>query len=213
MPPGKSGRTSKKHGLFLMKRAVRELGDRALDGRTGVAKALAEWKAELIDDLGGREAISTQQIAIIDLAVKTKLMLDSVDAWVLTRSSIVDKRRRALLPVVRERQQLADALSRYLQVLGLERRAKPAIDLQSYVAARYGAEQRAQEASGARDESRPDDIDSGESNHAMADEEELERHKNPAPASGHHTAAREAPTSSGEVSEGVGNDGRSESYA
>jgi hypothetical protein len=170
---GNSDRTSEKHGLFSMKRAVRELGNRALDGRTSVAKALAEWKAELIDDLGGRQAISTQQTAIIDLAVKTKLMLDSVDAWLLTRSSIVDKRRRALLPIVRERQQLADALSRYLQVLGLERRSKPAVDLQSYVATRYGAEQHAQEASGARGESRPDDSDSGEANHAKADEEVL----------------------------------------
>ena len=155
-----------------MKRAVRELGDRALDGRTSIAKALAEWKAELIDDLGGRQAISTQQIAIIDLAVKTKLMLDSVDAWLLTRPSIVDKRRRAVLPIVRERQQLADALSRYLQVLGLERRSKPAIDLQSYVATRYGAEQRAQEA-GPSNHSNPDDGDSREANHAMADEEDV----------------------------------------
>ena len=173
MASGNSGRTSEKHGLFSMKRALRELRDRALDGRTSVAKALAEWKAELIDDLGGRQAISTQQTAIIDLAVKTKLMLDSVDAWLLTRSSIVDKRRRALLPIVRERQQLADAIARDLQVLGLERRSKPAIDLQSYVATRYGAEQPAHEASGARDESRPDGSDSGEANHAKAHEEDL----------------------------------------
>jgi hypothetical protein len=170
---GKTGRTSERHGLFSMKRAVRELGDRALDGRTSVAKALAEWKAELIDDLGGRQAISTQQNAIIDLAVKTKLMLDSVDAWLLTRSSIVDKRRRALLPIVRERQQLADAISRYLQVLGLERRSKPAVDLQSYVAIHYGAEQPAQETSNTRDASRPDDHDSGEANHTQADQEDF----------------------------------------
>lgn len=173
MAPRKSGRTGGRHGLFSMKRAVRELGDRALDGRTSIAKALAEWKAELIGDLGGRQAISTQQIAIIDLAVKTKLMLDSVDAWLLTRASIIDKRRRAVLPIVRERQQLADALSRYLQVLGLERRSKPAIDLQSYVATRYGAEQRAQEDSGPRNDSNPGDDDSGEANHAMADEEDV----------------------------------------
>ena len=173
MTSGKTGRTSERHGLFSMKRAVRELGDRSLDGGTSVAKALAEWKAELIDDLGGRQAISTQQNAIIDLAVKTKLMLESVDAWLLTRTSIVDKRRRALLPIVRERQQLADAISRYLQVLGLERRSKPAVDLQSYVAIRYGAEQPAQEAAGTRDASRPDDHDSGEANHTQADEEDF----------------------------------------
>ena len=72
MTSGKTGRTSERHGLFSMKRAVRELGDRSLDGRTSVAKALAEWKAELIDDLGGRQAISTQQT---DLAVKTKFVV------------------------------------------------------------------------------------------------------------------------------------------
>jgi len=173
-----------------MKRAVRELGDRALDGRTSIAKALAEWKAELIDDLGGRQAISTQQIAIIDLAVKTKLLLDSVDAWLLTRPSIIDKRRRAVLPIVRERQQLADALSRYLQVLGLERRSKPAIDLHSYVATRYGAEQRAQEASGPRNDSNPDD-DSGDGNHAMADEEDV---ANELPGNPCSQPSRQSPT-------------------
>jgi hypothetical protein len=168
---GKTGRTGEKYRLSSMKRAVRELGDHSLDGRTSVAKALAEWKAELIDDLGGRQAISTQQTAIIDLAVKTKLLLDSVDAWLLTRPSIIDKRRRTLLRIVRERQQLADALSRYLQVLGLARRSKP-IDLHSYVATRYAAEQRAQEASDPRNDSNPDD-DSGDANRAMAEEEDV----------------------------------------
>ncbi len=190
MAPRKTGRTGERHGFFSMKRAVRELGDRALDGRTSIAKALAEWKAELIDDLGGRQAISTQQIAIIDLAVKTKLLLDSVDAWLLTRPSIIDKRRRAVLPIVRERQQLADALSRYLQVLGLERRSKPAIDLHSYVATRYGAEQRAQEASGPRNDSNPDD-DSGDGNHAMADEEDV---ANELPGNPCSQPSRQSPT-------------------
>jgi hypothetical protein len=114
--------TSLKHGLWAMKRAIRELSTRAIDGRTSVAKALAEWRRQLIHDLGGRETISTQQIAIIDLATKTKLILDSVDVWLLTQRSLVDKRRRTILPVVRERQQLADALARYLVQLGLERR-------------------------------------------------------------------------------------------
>ena len=43
---------------------------------------------------------------------------------------------RALLPVVRERTQLADALARYLATLGLERRAKPTRSLQEYLASR-----------------------------------------------------------------------------
>ena len=130
-----------KHRLSAMKRAVRELGDRAIDGRTSVAKALSQWRSELINDLGGREAISTQQAAIIDLATKTKLLLDSVDAWLLVQPSLVDKRRRAILPVVRERQQLADALARYMSTLGLERRQAPARSLAEYLKEKYGGPQ------------------------------------------------------------------------
>ena len=66
-----------------MKRAVKELGSRAIDRRTRLGKALDEWRRELIADLGGPEQVSTQELAIVNLAVKTKLMLDSVDAWLL----------------------------------------------------------------------------------------------------------------------------------
>jgi hypothetical protein len=41
---------------------------------------------------------------------------------------------RALLPVVRERQQLADALARYMTTLGLERRAKPVPSIREILA-------------------------------------------------------------------------------
>ena len=83
------------HGLTTMKRAVAKLGARAVDGRTAVGKALDRWRNALIQD--------------------------SINAWLVTQPSLVDKRRRALLPVVRERQQLADALARHLGQLGLER--------------------------------------------------------------------------------------------
>jgi hypothetical protein len=127
-----------RHGLNTLKRAVNKLGPRAIDRRTALGKSLAQWRHQLATDLGGVGAISTQQAAIIDLAVRTKLLLDSIDAWLLTRPSLIDKKRRALLPVVRERQQLADALARYLSQLGLERRAAPAMDLQTYLTAEYG---------------------------------------------------------------------------
>jgi len=71
---------------------------------------------------------------VIELAVRTKLLLDSIDAWLLVQPSLVNARKRALLPVVRERQALADALARYLGQLGLERRQRPVGDLASYLA-------------------------------------------------------------------------------
>jgi hypothetical protein len=80
--------------------------------------------------------VSTQQAAVINLAVKTRLLLDSIDAWLLVQPSLVNARKRALLPVVKERQSLADALARYMGQLGLERRAKPVADLATYLAAR-----------------------------------------------------------------------------
>jgi hypothetical protein len=62
-----------------------------------------------------------------------KVLLDSIDVWILTRRSLIDQRRRALLPVVRERQALADALACYMALLGLERRTRPPVPLADLV--------------------------------------------------------------------------------
>jgi hypothetical protein len=58
--------------------------------------ALRKWRADIIKDLGGAEHISTQQHALVDLAFKSKLPLDSIDAWLLTQRSLVNARKRAL---------------------------------------------------------------------------------------------------------------------
>ena len=112
-----------KHGLTILKRAVNGVGNnRLIDKRTVTGRALAKWRNDLIADLGGD--ISTQQSALVDLAVKSKLLLDSIDAWLLVQPSLVNARKKSLLPVVKERQALADGLARYLAQLGLGRVAK-----------------------------------------------------------------------------------------
>ena len=121
-----------RHGLTTLRRTVEALGGRLLDGRTTLAKQLAAWRADLVRDLGSD--VSTQQAAVVDLAVRTKMLLDSIDAWLLVQPSLVNARKRALIPVVKERQALADALARYMGQLGLERRAKPVPDLAAYLA-------------------------------------------------------------------------------
>jgi len=120
----KKPRGYSKHGLTTLKRAVNGLGNRVIDKRTATGKALAKWRSDLIADLGGEDAISTQRVALIDLAVKSKLLLDSIDTWLLTQPTLVNVRKRSLLPVVLQRQTLADGLARYLTQLGLERRHK-----------------------------------------------------------------------------------------
>ena len=122
------------HGLTLMKRALKEHGTRAIDRRTSLGKALDRWRDQLISDLGGSDQITTQQLAIVNLAVKTKLLLDSVDTWLLQQPTLVNARKRAVLPVVLQRQQLADSLARYMLHIGLERRARPVPTLNDYLA-------------------------------------------------------------------------------
>lgn len=135
-PAQKAKRYYTKHGLTTLKKAVRVLGGRAIDRRTALGRALEDWRHSLIGDLGGVDQTSTQQRQVIDLAVKTKLLLDSIDAWLVKQPSLVNHRKRALLPVVLQRQQLADALARYMTQLGLERRAKPVTPLQDYLSVR-----------------------------------------------------------------------------
>ena len=125
--PKKFNRSAEKHGFHTFKRTVLKLGKRAIDGRSGVAKALKRWRRDLADDLGGRDNMSTAQLEIINLAAKQKFLLDSIDAWLLLQDSLIHGSRKkapALIPVVRERQAVANALVDYLSALGLERRHK-----------------------------------------------------------------------------------------
>src|SRR2546427_12682629 len=71
-------------GVYALENAVVKLGSRALPTRrTALGRVLHEWRVALIVDLGGDETITTQQRALVELAVRTKLLVDSVDAFVL----------------------------------------------------------------------------------------------------------------------------------
>ena len=137
MTPATSGQFQKKkkpsHGLTTLRRAVKELGGRAIDKRTSLGRALEDWRHSLLDDLGGVPATSTQQRQLVDLAVKTKLLLDSVDAWLLVQPSLVNARKKTVLPVLLQRQQMSDSLARLMTQLGLEKRSKPALTLGEYL--------------------------------------------------------------------------------
>ena len=131
-------RAYSRSGFYAAKKALARFGQQVIDGRTLLGRALSQWQAALVSHLGGQDAISAQQQAVVDLAVRTKLLLDSIDAWLLQQPSLVNHRKRALLPVVLQRQQLADSLARILGQLGLERRAKPVPALGEYLEERYG---------------------------------------------------------------------------
>lgn len=68
-----------------------------------------------------------------------------MDRFILGMPSLVNKSKRSIFAVVKERQQLADALARYLGQLGLERRPRPALSLRERLEQR--AAERASQAS------------------------------------------------------------------
>lgn len=131
-----------RHGLHALQSALKAVGEHEgwLESLGEVGEALKAWKTDLVADLGGEETVSAQERAVVELAVKTYLLLESVDRWLLGQSSLVNKSRRQLFPVVLQRQQLADALARYMTALGLKRRAKPVPALGDYLKTRYGQE-------------------------------------------------------------------------
>jgi len=53
VPKEKGMREYRKTGLFTLKRALIDLGSRAIDGRSSVGVALRRWKADLAQDLSG----------------------------------------------------------------------------------------------------------------------------------------------------------------
>jgi hypothetical protein len=132
--PAKARRT--RTGLNALKARVRVRGLQAIDRRTAAARALLGWRDDLVGALGGEDAVSPQQLVLEDLAVRTKLYVDAVDAWIVEQPSLVLARKRSILPVVRERQVLADSLARLLGQLGLERRMKQVPTLRAYLASK-----------------------------------------------------------------------------
>ena len=117
------------HGHATMKRAVKTLGSRAIDRRTSLGRSLDAWRNELIADLGGESEVSTARRALVDLAVRSKLLLDSLDAWLLEQPSLVNARKRSVLPALLSRNQLSDSLAKTLGQIGLERRARRTLTL------------------------------------------------------------------------------------
>jgi hypothetical protein len=66
------------------------LGGRGLDLRTRIGRVIAAWQADLIDALDGPDSVSPRQRELVSIAGRTKLLLDSADAW-LFEAAIQDR--------------------------------------------------------------------------------------------------------------------------
>ena len=123
------------HGNALLKKAVKELGARALDGRTALAKELAEERRELILALGGPSEVSPQEMAIIDMIAQKRIRRKPVAHWaLLNRDRLFDRRKKKMAPIALELEQMEESEVRLLKELGLKRRAKQVASLSDYLA-------------------------------------------------------------------------------
>ena len=114
-------RSYSRHGLNAAMVRVKLRGFTALDRRMAAAREAVAFRREVVMALGGEADLSPQRRRLIDMAVRAALLLDHVDAWLFEQESLVNKRTRTLLPVLNQRQSLADHLARLLDRLGLDR--------------------------------------------------------------------------------------------
>jgi len=114
-----------RHGLNAAMARVKLRGFRAIDRRTVAARETLAFRSDLIAALGGADRLSPQRRRFVDLASRANLLLDHVDAWLLEQQSLVNRRSRSLLPVLIQRQAIADHLIRILDKLGLDRVPQP----------------------------------------------------------------------------------------
>jgi hypothetical protein len=125
--PGRSGppgnQNARRHGLYTLKRAVQERGLDAIDGRSALGRALREYRADLVRDLGGEANLSTAELHLVDLAVRDRLFLDSLDA-ALAERPLLNRKRGSVAPALEARFRMADSATRRLQALGLKRRTR-----------------------------------------------------------------------------------------
>jgi hypothetical protein len=110
------------HGLTRYRRL---LSGKTIDRRTSLHKVLAEMEAELVAAVGGDP--SPQEKMLINTIVKTQLYLSTCDRHLMGLKHLVRKGRP--VPLLAERSRLASVLVTYLDKLGLQRRAKPALNL------------------------------------------------------------------------------------
>jgi hypothetical protein len=70
---------------------------------------------------------------VLESCAQSWVILQSIDDYIARQPSLVT-RKRALLPIVRERMAIAEGLAKNLERLGLERKAPDVPDLRHYVA-------------------------------------------------------------------------------
>jgi hypothetical protein len=132
--PAKGPRGYRRSGFHTAKGALSRRGLSALDGRSAIARAVRDWRAAVAADLGGAELLSQAQRTLLDVAAQDVVLLSVADAWLREAAhGIINRRRRAFVPLVEQRLRVASHLAGLLETLGLKRVVKDVPSLAEYL--------------------------------------------------------------------------------
>lgn len=95
-------------------------GLHAVDRRSQAAREVLKWRAKLVAELGPT-SLSTATTSRIEVLVRTKLLLEHLDASLLEHTTLFGKKgrlRQDVRSIIGERNRMADSLERGLAALG-----------------------------------------------------------------------------------------------
>ena len=123
---------AKRPDMHGIRTAVMVKGCWKIDHRSLAAKALFRWKKQLVNALGGELEVSPQRMALVDMAVRTRLFVESLDAFLLGQKSLLNAKEKSVIPVLLQRQSMVDSLTKILKTLGLNRQHGKVLSLKEY---------------------------------------------------------------------------------
>ena len=126
----RTGLRAAKSRLFLR-------GLAAVDKRTAAARSYVTTRQALLDHLGGAESVSETQAQLVDLVSRGLLYVGHLDAVLLERRSLLNKRGTKVVGLLIERMRMSETVGRQLAQLGLQRVKTPVMDLRTYLREKY----------------------------------------------------------------------------
>jgi len=97
-------RTTSRHGLTAPMVRVKLRGFGAIDRRMAGAREALAFRREVIGALGGETDLSPQRLRLVDLATRAWLFLNHLDGFLIEQPTLVNRRSRAVIPALLQRQ-------------------------------------------------------------------------------------------------------------
>lgn len=99
---------------------IKANGEGWIESLGELGKPVREWVDAVIESLGGETKVSPQKKTMIILAARSVVLCESVDRYLFSMPSVINRSRKQLFAIVMQRKELVSALSRQLTDIGLE---------------------------------------------------------------------------------------------